>query len=158
MMCRKCGETWLVELRTVKGKFKGVKLCIRTEVCFCPKCGKEIKEPHYEEIKEKRFTAELWRHVGINTDQIKRMRHSLRLTQKEFGKLTGFSKNMITRIESGHHVPEAKTLAMFRLIKENPYENLSVLYRINFNDLTQKEKDKIDHLLKSLYKLKENIA
>ena len=113
-MTRFEGETFEVEYSGNKAKVDGLS------GWRCENCG----EVEFDAASAKRYAAAgdalVLRHRAKQSQEIRRIRRKLGLTQREAARLTGGGHNAFSRYERGEATPMPAVLNLFRLLNKHP--------------------------------------
>ena len=113
-MTRFEGETFEVEYAGSKAKMDGLS------GWRCDNCG----EVEFDAASAKRYGAAgdalVLRQRAKQSEEIRRIRRKLGLTQREAARLTGGGHNAFSRYERGQATPMPAVLNLFRLLDKHP--------------------------------------
>src|SRR5271170_287393 len=108
------GETFEIEYERTKAKVGGLS------GWRCENCG----EVEFDAASAKRYAAAgdalVLKHRAKQSEEIRRIRRKLGLTQREAARLTGGGHNAFSRYERGEAAPLPAVVNLFRLLDKHP--------------------------------------
>ncbi len=122
MICPECGTPMILSSEPVKETYRNETFVLAGFTRYaCPECGNDIMSAQ-EATRLGRALAEKYaqRHGLLTASQIKEIRKSLGLTQKELERLIGVASPTVSRWETGAMQQSATADKLLRLIRDVP--------------------------------------
>ena len=122
MICPECGTPMILSREPVKETYRNETFVLAGFTRYaCPECGNDIMSAQ-EATRLGRALAEEYaqRHGLLTASQIKEIRKSLGLTQKELERLIGVASPTVSRWETGAMQQSATADKLLRLIRDVP--------------------------------------
>ena len=121
MRCPNCGAKMHHETRDEVLRYKGQSMTLhKCSGDFCAACGEGVwDEASYRRVTEAQKA--LIRAVDGNpSEDVRRLRKQLKMTQAELAEVFGVGKVAFSRYERGETTPPAPVLKLLRLIAKHP--------------------------------------
>ena len=120
--CPSCGALGMVcESRDIPFDYKGVRLIVsQVRGWYCTSCGETL----FADGEGARYAADIDRFVkefeARQTEELRRIRRKLHLSQKEAAQLFGGGINAFSEYERGTTKPAKSTLLLMKLLDKHP--------------------------------------
>lgn len=123
MKCHSCGKAdYKFEIRDESYTYRGQTFTFKQEAEYCPACGEALMNDEQANVMSQQiaaFRAEVDK-AFLPSDEIKRIRKKLRITQQEAGSLFGGGVNAFSMFERGQARQHRSTDLLLRMLDRHP--------------------------------------
>lgn len=138
-ICQKCNSNFTVtKLADYTFTIKKKKITVKGLMRLCATCGTKIDDERLESDAKKHALEEYSYKYGVSSNDIKRFREQIGISQETLSKILGCARKTITRYEAGDSLPTDTHYTLLKSVIDKP-TLIHDFARVNLDKLTTRE-------------------